>query len=57
MKYRGQGKKECLIMRFCEYEKQWNVYSKPCTMKTASILLQGKNKDFYRIDTIKKEDL
>jgi len=40
MKYRGQGKKEYLVIKFDDYLNNWRVFSKPVTIGQAVWLVQ-----------------
>lgn len=52
MKYKGQGRKEVVIMRFNDYINKWEVWSKPLTIKQARDVLIVKNPNYYKIEFI-----
>ena len=55
MKYKGQGKKECVVMKFDDYDNTWKEYTVPVTIGQATkIVLAKHNHKFYRIDYITK---
>ena len=39
MKYKGQGKKEYLVLKFDDYDNTWREFSKPVTIGQASKLM------------------
>jgi hypothetical protein len=54
MKRKGQGKKECVVMKFDDYTNTWKEWSIPVTINQACKIILAKNSKYYRIDTIQK---
>lgn len=54
MKRKGQGKKECVVMKFDDYTNTWKEWSVPVTINQACKIILAKNSKYYRIDTIQK---
>jgi hypothetical protein len=54
MKRKGQGKKECVVMKFDDYTNTWKPWSVPVTINQASKIVIQKGEKYYRIDYIRK---
>jgi len=55
MKYKGQGKKEFVVMKLDDYINEWKVWSVPVTIKQAHFILARKNANYYKIEVLAKE--
>lgn len=40
MKYKGQGKKDYIVIKFDDFTKNWRAFSKPITINQAIWLVQ-----------------
>jgi hypothetical protein len=54
MKRKGQGKKECVVMKFDDYTNTWKQWSVPVTINQACKIVIQKGEKYYRIDYIQK---
>jgi hypothetical protein len=54
MKRKGQGKKECVVMKFDDYTNTWKEWSVPVTINQAVKIVLAKNPKYFRIDSIQK---
>ena len=54
MKRKGQGKKECVVMKFDDYTNTWKPWSVPVTINQACKIVIQKGEKYYRIDHITK---
>ena len=52
MKYKGQGKKDYLVIKFDEHLNDWRVFSKPVTIGQAVWLVQDA--PALKLDIVKK---
>lgn len=52
MKYKGQGKKEYLVLKFDDYSESWVVYSKPVTFGQASWIINDRPHVKYKMEKI-----
>lgn len=55
MKFKGQGKKEYIVMKFDDYSDDWIVYSKPVTIGQASWIVNTRPSQKWKIEKIVKE--
>ena len=60
MKYKGQGKKEYVLIKFDDYEGKKRVFTKPLTINQASWMINDKpylNYEMVRIQDLLKLNL